>query len=191
MLEIYGNKPHLYQWDINQRLIIDDAIVRQVHYDNGTGSVLVCEPYEYNGVRVADVPNILLQSYLAIKVFAVCEECVRYERIIEIEKRTKPADYVYTETEVWKYENLEKRLCEIEEKGISQEAINTAVKDYLEENPTNINDLLTTDKTLTLTENGLLSVNTTDNMEKDNTLPITSAGVFVTVGNIEALLKTI
>lgn len=40
-------------------------------------------------------------------------------------------------------------------------------------------------------ENGILSVNTTNNMEQDNTLPITSAGVFATVGNIEALLKTI
>lgn len=47
-----------------------------------------------------------------------------------------------------------------------------------------------TDETLTL-KNGVLSVNTTDQMEQDNTLPITSAGVFATVGNIEALLKTI
>lgn len=47
-----------------------------------------------------------------------------------------------------------------------------------------------TDHTLKL-ENGILSVNTTDQMEKDNTLPITSAGVYATVGNIEALLKTI
>lgn len=48
----------------------------------------------------------------------------------------------------------------------------------------------TTDDTLTL-KNGVLSVNTTDQMEQDNTLPITSAGVYATVGNIEALLKTI
>ena len=47
-----------------------------------------------------------------------------------------------------------------------------------------------TDKTLRF-ENGVLSVNTTNDMEQDNTLPITSAGVYATVGNIEALLKTI
>ena len=46
------------------------------------------------------------------------------------------------------------------------------------------------DKTLTI-KNGILSVNTTDLMERDNTLPITSAGVYATVGNIEALLNTI
>lgn len=44
---------------------------------------------------------------------------------------------------------------------------------------------------LTITEDGTLSVNTTDQMEHDNTLPITSAGVYTTVGNIEVLLKTI
>lgn len=47
-----------------------------------------------------------------------------------------------------------------------------------------------TDETLTL-KDGILSVNTTDLMEQDNTLPITSAGVYATVGNIEALLNTI
>jgi hypothetical protein len=47
-----------------------------------------------------------------------------------------------------------------------------------------------TDDTLTL-KDGVLSVNTTNRMERDNTLPITSAGVYTTVGNIEALLKTI
>lgn len=40
-------------------------------------------------------------------------------------------------------------------------------------------------------KDGILSVNTTNAMEQDNTLPITSAGVYATVGNIEALLKTI
>lgn len=48
----------------------------------------------------------------------------------------------------------------------------------------------TTDKTLTL-KDGVLSVNTTTEVEEDNTLPITSAAVASTVGNIEILLKTI
>ena len=53
-----------------------------------------------------------------------------------------------------------------------------------------VGGMFQTDETLTL-KNGILSVNTTDQMEQDNTLPITSAGVFATVGNIEALLQTI
>ena len=40
-------------------------------------------------------------------------------------------------------------------------------------------------------ETNILSVDTADKMEQDNTLPITSAAVYVEVGNINALLKTI
>ena len=48
------------------------------------------------------------------------------------------------------------------------------------------------DSTLNLdTETGVLSVNTADSPEADNTLPITAAAVYTTVGNIEVLLETI
>lgn len=47
-----------------------------------------------------------------------------------------------------------------------------------------------TDETLTL-KNGVLSVNTADSVEPDNTLPITSAAVATQVGNIEIILSTI
>lgn len=40
-------------------------------------------------------------------------------------------------------------------------------------------------------ENNILSVDTVDDAEQDNTLPITSAGVFSIVGNIDVLLATI
>lgn len=46
------------------------------------------------------------------------------------------------------------------------------------------------DKTL-IFEDGFLRVNTTNQVENDNTLPITSAGVHTVVGNINALLETI
>lgn len=44
--------------------------------------------------------------------------------------------------------------------------------------------------TLKVTGN-TLDVNTSENIEQDNTLPITSAAVYATVGNIEILLETI
>ena len=49
----------------------------------------------------------------------------------------------------------------------------------------------TTDETLTLSEDNVLSVNRAFSVEQDNTLPITSAAVHETVGNINALLATI
>lgn len=68
--------------------------------------------------------------------------------------------------------------------------IDNAVEKYLKDNHPSGGVLFETDDTLKLVD-GVLSVNTTYDMEKDNTLPITSAGVYATVGNIEALLKTI
>lgn len=50
--------------------------------------------------------------------------------------------------------------------------------------------LFDTDATLKL-ENGVLGVNTATDAEQDNTLPITSAAVYETLGNIEILLGTI
>lgn len=46
------------------------------------------------------------------------------------------------------------------------------------------------DKTLSL-EGGVLKVNTAEKVEKDNTLPVTSAAVHTTVGNIEVLLAAL
>lgn len=48
----------------------------------------------------------------------------------------------------------------------------------------------TTDETLTL-ENGVLKVNTTNEVAADNTLPVTAAAVHTQIGNIEILLGTI
>lgn len=42
-----------------------------------------------------------------------------------------------------------------------------------------------------LLEDNVLSVNVVNDAEKDNTLPITSAAVYTTVGNIDSLLQTI
>lgn len=42
-----------------------------------------------------------------------------------------------------------------------------------------------------ITEDGVISIATTDNAEQDNTKPITSAGVYAQLGNINALLEQI
>lgn len=52
-------------------------------------------------------------------------------------------------------------------------------------------DSLKIDNTLKFNAKGELGVNTAKQVEKDNTLPITSAAVHTTVGNIEVLLAMI
>lgn len=84
------------------------------------------------------------------------------------------------------------------EGGGSPEDIQNAVNKYLDENPVRV-DIATTEKAgivtvgknLSITKDGVLSVDTTDSAEQDNTKPITSAGVNLVVGNINALLAII
>lgn len=84
-------------------------------------------------------------------------------------------------------------LCKIDklEKGaeITTEEFEKALAEYVTEN--SLAQHIKTDETLKVTEDGRLAVNTTNEMAENNTLPITSAGVQVQVGNINALLETI
>ena len=64
-----------------------------------------------------------------------------------------------------------------------QEALNPATK-------SNLGRIMVGDN-LRVTDDGILSVDTADNMEEDNTRPITAAAVATQVGNIEILLATI
>lgn len=86
------------------------------------------------------------------------------------------------------YNQLIDRLNAIEKATVSPEAIEKAVSEYLEENPV---QSFTTDETLTLSTENILSVNRAFSVEQDNTLPVTAAAVHETVGNINALLATI
>ena len=195
-IKIIGTR--LYQWEVGRQLQIIPLLnhtVASVHFSNpGDLEALVVKPKELNGMIVADVPNILLQNGKNIIVHTVDVSETYVETLTDCElhvrRRAKPSNYVYTEVEILNYETLEKRIQKFEESGVSDEQITTAVEKYLKENPIDTGVDFETDNTLKL-ENGILSVNTTNDMEQDNTLPITSAGVFATVGNIEALLKTI
>jgi hypothetical protein len=194
-LQVLGPKPYFWQWDIGQKLVVDNPDCGEVHFDNGTTDLapVVRIKTDQDGKRVAEVPNILLQSAKTLKayLFQETESGAMTSTLYTfmVLPRPKPEDYVYTETEVLSYSSLVKRIDQIEKNGVSEEQIATAVEVYLEENPAGVN--FEVDGTTLKLENNILSVNTTNAMEQDNTQPITSAGVYATVGNIEALLQTI
>lgn len=96
------------------------------------------------------------------------------------------------------YQQIMALLEDIKQGEVSPEDIQKAVDNYLTENPISV-DIATTEKAgivavgknLSITNDGVLSVDTTDSAEQDNTKPITSAGVNLVVGNINALLAII
>lgn len=70
-------------------------------------------------------------------------------------------------TQIWqKIDELELAIS-----GNIGDAVGDAVKEYLEKNP--------------------IQIKTTNKVEQDNTLPVTSAGVYTVCGNIEALLRAL
>ena len=111
---LQDNKETLYQWEINQKLIVENELVKEVHFSNATSArALVVEVVE----GVAEIPNILLQAAFDIKAFGYCGESVRECYTINVISRTKPDDYIYTETEIKRYEDLEERIAALEEGG--------------------------------------------------------------------------
>lgn len=138
MFEIYNERKQFWQWDINQKLIVHDDICSEVHFCNGTSDCApVCTVYEENGQRLVNVPNILFQTAKSIKVYAyVCgenDQHTEYAQLFAVLPRTKPADYVYTETEVLSYSTLDERLKKIEEDGAGNGTDENAVHYTAEE----------------------------------------------------------
>lgn len=176
MLCVYGSP--LYQWDRNRQLKIDTVDIDsnfEIHccHANDNTSLIVAPMIEGDSI-LANIPNILLQRSGFLRVYVVASGDTIYDQSFYVMSRPRPDDYVYTETEVKSYDALDKRITALE-KGGSGGGGGTSFE---------------VDETLSL-KDGVLSVNTADSVEADNTLPITSAAVFVTVGNIEALLNTI
>lgn len=135
MFKIYDGRDYFYQWDINRKLIVNDESIKQVHFCNRTGDCsLVCETYKEDNMLVVDVPNILLQQDWRVRAYAYDGNATLHEALYDVKKRTKPDNYVYTETEILKYESLKERVDQIEENGVSDETVAKAVGDYLKEN---------------------------------------------------------
>lgn len=131
MFKILDGRTELFQWDINRQIIVSDASIDAVHYSNRTDdSALVVEVKEENGLRVADIPNILLQESWDINVYGYCDGYYTKQAArIKVNPRTKPESYVYTETEVLNYNTVMEKIDKVENN------IGEAVKDYLIENP--------------------------------------------------------
>lgn len=132
---ILDGRDKFYQWDLDRKLIVTDESIDEVHFCNRTDDCsLICEVYSDGELRLVNVPNVLLTKDWRINVYAFdgnyTKHCVQYEVV----SRTKPSDYVYTETEIKNYDELLERVKRLEEGGISDDTVAAAVKEYLDEN---------------------------------------------------------
>lgn len=135
MFKIYDGREHFYQWDLDRKLIVGDRSIAAVHFCNRTSDcALARDCYELEGNWVVDVPNICLQEDYRLKVYGYSE--AKYTVLsdcFEIEARTKPEEYAYTEDEINCWQELDERLTRFEEN--IEEAIAEEVEAYLAANP--------------------------------------------------------
>lgn len=134
----------LTQWDTDRYIELDEA-VDEVHFANiYYDKAMVVEPQN----NLAPIPNILLQYHAEIYVYLVVHmgngKRTIYHSKLGVKKRTRPSDYVYTETEVRSYEALESRVQYLEENQVSDDKVKDAVESYLDKNPVkaNVDDAL-------------------------------------------------
>ena len=136
MIKIYDERESFFQWDLDRKVIVEEESITEVHFCNyKSNNSLVCEVYEENGIRFANVPNVLLQETYDLYVYAYDKNFTKYQYRFKIIPRIKPSDYVYTETEIYSYHKLEKRIDDIEAKGISDEQLQRNLDSYFEKNP--------------------------------------------------------
>ena len=110
----------LDQWELGRKIRITPPdgirIDRAEFCHAGDNETLPVQPYYDDGILVADIPNLFLQSGEPIHAFLVHIEENVLETvascILSVSKRPKPNEYVYTETEVMSWQALDARMRE-------------------------------------------------------------------------------
>ena len=202
MLTLNDGRSELWQWDTGRTLTVD-IDCSQVHFRKNVFDRSI-DVDVVDGL--ATIPDFLLQTDKDLIVWAFVGTAengyTKISKTFKVNRRNKPADYVFTPPDQTTLSELVGRIDRIEESQ-DPDAIKNAVEDYLKQNPPSggITEIpIATHDTiggikignnLRISDDGVLSVETAAAAEQDNTLPITSAAVYTAVGNIEVRLSTI
>lgn len=126
--ELSNGQSHFWQWDTKQKIKVDGE-AKELHYIGIDGAV------EVDGDGWAAVPDELLQNSGTLLGWAYLTDHTVERFTVGVSPRSKPPDYVYTPTEVKTWTELEKKIRELEESGVSADTIEAAVSKWLENNP--------------------------------------------------------
>lgn len=136
-VKLWQDKDHLWQWDIDQRVELDETdLSLQVHFVHN-GEVLAVGVYEEEGKVYADIPNILLQMAGKINGWVYrpgdSASTTRAFSFI-VSGRERPPEYVYTATEILTWYQLEERIEQLEQGGMGGSGDLFIVELQLDEN---------------------------------------------------------
>jgi hypothetical protein len=134
MLTLNDGRSELWQWDTGRSISVD-ADCSQVHFGrNVYGRSINVGVVD----GIAKIPDVLLQIDKPITAWAFIgtpgNGYTKISKEFVVNKRNKPADYVFTQEEQITLKDVIKRIEDVEESQ-NPEAIAKIVNDYLEENP--------------------------------------------------------
>nr|DAO34985.1 MAG TPA: nucleoid-associated protein [Caudoviricetes sp.] len=110
-IELSNGKLKFWQWDTGQKIQVPEN-VPTIHFKFGSSAV------EFPVTdRWTDVPDELLQTGKDILLWTYKEDHTLDTARIPVEERTKPADYIYTPTEIKTWESLDARIKALEDGG--------------------------------------------------------------------------
>lgn len=134
MLTLNDGRSELWQWDTNLKLTVD-ADCSQVHFSNKVFGRSI-DVDVVGGVAI--IPDILLQTDKDLNVWAFVGTAengyTKISKVFKVNKRNKPADYVFTPPEQTSLEEILEKIDYLESIQ-GPDAIKDAVNDYLEQNP--------------------------------------------------------
>lgn len=131
--ELSNGQSHFWQWDTNRKIKVDGS-AKELHYIGIDGAVEVGED------GWAAVPDELLQNSGTLLGWAYLTDHTIERFTVGVSPRSKPPDYVFTPTEVKTWTELEQKIRELEESGVSADTIEAAVSKWMEENPVEVEE---------------------------------------------------
>lgn len=119
-LSIADGRRSFYQWDTDQFIIVSGLPVgSEIHFDiPNTDIPIALEIFEKNSELVCKVPDELLQHSGSFICWAQVSDDrgtrTVAQKTFNVKSREKPPGYIYTETDAKTFEDLEKRINELE-----------------------------------------------------------------------------
>ena len=110
MFKIYDGRTNFWQWDTNQKLIVLDNSIAEVHFSNRDMSHSITKyVYEKDGMRLCNVPDIILQLPRNLVAYAYANGATVKSVKFAVMKRAIPDGYVAGQTD-----DIEKKLSQID-----------------------------------------------------------------------------
>lgn len=143
MLTLNDGRSELWQWDTGRKLNVD-ADCTQVHFSNKVfGRSIDVDVVD----GLAIIPDILLQTDKDLTAWAFVGNAengyTKISKVFKVNKRNKPADYVFTATDQTTLGDILDRIEDLENRpsgDVSKEDIQNAVSDYFDKNPVSVDE---------------------------------------------------